>query len=319
MRILLATSCATVLAAFASTQTGATTLADQLAEFQRARAQGQATTTVDIDNDTLLLNHHDGFYTSGLRLTREFALDREARGNSAGETVSYGWRAGQELYTASDIKLQPERIVARDHPYAGWLYAGVFRHTREADGGSLRYGVDIGCLGSCALGRETQQTLHRFTRQPPPQGWSSEVRREIGVVLHADVEPFRLQFGRAVDLTPGLQGRFGNIYTDLAGRLMLRFGALQPDPSAPAWQGYARVQARAVGYNASLQGGYFSTDNPHVVDPKRLVGEAEIGVRYMIGRTTWSAAIVRAGNEIAPLSNAIGTRNFGRLQLAIAP
>ena len=317
MRSFHATCCATLLAAFGSAEAGAATPADYVADFQRARAQDQATTTVDIDNDTLLLNHHDGFYTSGLRLTREFALDRAASGS--GQAVSYGWRIGQELYTASDIKLQPDRIVARDHPYAGWLYAGVFRQTSEADGSSLHYGIDVGCLGSCALGRETQKTLHRFTHQPPPQGWSSEVRREVGVVLHADAVPFCLRLGRSVDLTPGLQGRVGNIYTDLAGRLVLRFGMLQPDPSAAAWQGYTRVQARAVAYNASLQGGYFSTDNPRVVDPKRLVGEVEIGVRYMTGRYTWSAAIVRAGNEIAPLSNAIGTRNFGRLQLAIAP
>ncbi len=287
-------------------------------EFQRARSQEQVTTTLRIDNDSLLLNDRDGFYTSGAQLTRAFRLDAGAAGSTQ-PLLTYGWRIGQELYTASDIKLAPQDVAPHDHPYAGWLYAGVMREVGMADGSHARIGVDLGCLGSCALGRETQVALHRILQQKLPQGWSQQVRNEPGVLLHADLAAARWQFGRNVDAQPSLQARLGNIHTDVAGSLLLRAGQLDTGAAASAWTGSLRMQARAVGYDASLQGGYFSSDNPRVVTPKRLVGEAEIGVSWRYRHYRVSAAVVRRSNEIAALSNAGGAQNFVRLELAAGP
>ena len=283
-------------------------------ELQQARDQGRVTTTIDIDNDSLLLNRHDGFYTSGVRLTRQFSLVPAGLGSD-----SVGWRIGQALYTASDINLPPQLVGPPDHPYAGWLYGGLFRETRDGNGCYRRIGLDLGCLGPCAGGRATQTMLHRVINQPKPQGWSGQVRNEVGAVLYADIALVRWQFGRQIDLRPSLQGRFGNIHTDIAASLMLRGGQLEPVPDGSAVHTYARMQARAVGYNATLQGGFFSNDNPHVVSPKRLVGEFEVGLRWILGRYALTAAFVRTGNEIADLPNRVGTQNTGRLQLAITP
>ncbi|MBC7514294.1 MAG: lipid A deacylase LpxR family protein [Herminiimonas sp.] len=302
----------------ASTAACAATPADFWNDFQRARSQEQVTTTLRIDNDSLLLNRNDGFYTSGAQLTRAFRLDAGAAGPMQ-PVVIYGWRVGQELYTPADIKLAPQDIPPSDHPYAGWLYAGVMQESVLADGSHARIGVDLGCLGPCALGRETQQTLHRILRQKLPQGWSQQVRNEPGVVVHADLAAAPWQFGRNIDLAPGLQGRLGNIHTDVAGSLLLRAGLLDADAAVPAWQGSMRLQARAVGYDATLQGGYFSTGNPRVVTPKRLVGEAELGLSWRYRRYQLSAAMVRRTSEIVALSNARGAQNFVRLELAVTP
>ena len=307
--LLLAAGCAPALA---QSMGAIGSMGSFWGDFQQAREQGRASTIIDIDNDSLLLNRNDGFYSSGVRLTRQFA--QPAAG--AISTI-YGWRIGQELYTASDIKLPPQLVGPPDHPHAGWLYAGLFRETRNADGSYRRFGLDLGCLGPCAGGRVTQTTLHRIIDQPKPQGWSRQVRNEAGAVLYADIAPLRWQFGRQVDLTPSVRGRFGNIHTDVAALLLLRGGQLEPVPDGSAFQTYARVRARVVGYDATLQGGYFSNDNPHVVSPKRLVAEVELGLRWMVGRYTLSAAVVRIGNEIADLPNSIGNQNVGRLQLAI--
>ena len=306
--------CIGALLLFGSGLTLAQSPGDFWRDFQQAREQGRATTIIDLDNDTLLFNRNDGFYTSGIRLTRQFSLLPTGPVSS-----SYGWRIGQELYTASDINLPSQSVGAPDHPYAGWLYGGLFQDSRDRDGSYWRIGLDLGCLGPCAGGRATQTTLHRIINQPKPQSWSRQVRDEIGSVLYADVAPMRWQLGRQIDLTPSVQGRFGNIFTDVAGSLLLRGGQLEPVPNNSTLQGYARVQARAVGYNAALQGGYFSRDNPHVVSPKRLVGEFELGARWMLGQFTLSAAFVRIGNEIADLPNSIGAQNLARLQLAINP
>jgi hypothetical protein len=284
-----------------------------LADYDRVTAQGIVTHQVDIDNDTLMFNRNDGFYTSGIRYTRLSAL------RDAGSTTTFGWRLGQDLYTASDIKLPPEQVGPPDHPYAGWLYGGFFRQVEHADGTHVKLGIDIGCLGPCAGGEWTQTNFHRLINQPLPQGWSKQVKNEVGAVLYADVAPVRWKPSRMIDITPSLNGRFGNIFADVGAGVTMRTGQLESSPDHASFHGFVRTDLHAVGYNATLQGGYFSHDNPHTVEPKRLVGEAEAGVAWTYGAYGARLAIVRRSNEIRDLPNSIGAQNYVHLLFSYTP
>jgi len=286
---------------------------DLLAEYGRARAEGSLSHIVDIDNDTLLLNRNDGFYTSGMRYTQTHTL-REG----AGATV-FGWRVGHELYTASDIKLPPELVGPPNHPYAGWLYGGFFREVRLSDGTHTRLGVDIGCLGPCAGGEWTQTQFHKIINQPLPRGWSKQVKNEAGVVLYGEIAPMRWMPDTAFDITPILNARFGNIFTDASAGLHLRAGQLKPLPSQSTLHAYLRTEVRVVAYNATLQGGYFSNGNPHTVDPKRVVGSAEAGIAWNYGSFAATVAIVRRGNEIRDLPDSVGAQNYVHMQFSYSP
>ena len=282
-------------------------------DFGEAYREGKATHVVDIDNDSLLLQRDDGLYTSGMRYTQRYTI-----GDTAGST-SFGWRIGQELYTASDTSLPPALISASDHPYAGWLYGGVFKEVHRADGAYRKFGIDIGCLGPCAGGEWTQTKLHRLLDQPLPQGWSRQVKNEMGIVLHAAMAPVRWTPGASIDVTPNLHGRFGNIFTDIGAGLTMRAGRLNMLPDQSTLHAFLRIDGRAVGYNATMQGGYFSKDNVHTVSPKRFVGEAEIGVAWNAAPYALNAGVVRRGNEVRGLPDSIGTQNFVRLQISYAP
>jgi hypothetical protein len=292
---------------------GAETIDGLLADYERVTAQGIQTHQVDIDNDTLMFNRNDGFYTSGIRYTLLNAL------REAGSTTTFGWRLGQDLYTASDIKLPPEQVGPPDHPYAGWLYGGFFRQIEHADGTHVKLGIDIGCLGPCAGGEWTQTHFHRLINQPLPQGWSKQVKNEVGAVLFADVAPIRWAPSRMIDITPSLNGRFGNIFTDIGAGVMMRAGRFDASPHHASFHGFVRADLHAVGYNATLQGGYFSHENPHTVEPKRFVGEAEAGVAWAYGAYGARLSIVRRGNEIRDLPNSIGAQNYVHLLFSYTP
>ncbi len=286
--------------------------AADLPDVARLRAEGASSVTLEIDNDSLLLNRADGFYTSGARIGQRIDL------HSAGRLDSIGWRIGQEMYTPSDTGLSPAQIGPPDHPYAGWLFGGVYRQQALADGTRWKLGMDLGCLGPCAGGEWTQTHLHRLIGQQLPQGWAKQVRNEFGAVLYGELAPVRWKFGSAVDLIPVLQARFGNIFTDAGASVQLRAGRLNMLPDQPTMHGFLRAEARAVGFNATLQGGYFSSGNPHTVEPKRLIGEAEIGAVWQRSPWSISASVVRRGNEIRALPDRIGTQNFVRLLFAYA-
>jgi lipid A 3-O-deacylase len=292
---------------------GANSLGPGLDEYRQVSTQGKPVYLLDIENDSLLLQKNDGFYTSGVRVSRQFVL------TSRQQTISYGWRLGHEMYTASDIKLLPAQIGAHDHPYAGWLYGGLYRKAERADGTHLTLGLDLGCLGPCAGGEWVQTNLHHLLHQPEPQGWSTQVRNEAGAVLYADIAPLRWKPASWLDITPNFRARFGNIFTDAAAGATLRAGKLDLLPGQPAMHGFLRLEERLVGYNATLQGGYFSSDNPRTVNPKRVVGEIEVGVVWHSTPYGIKASVVRRGSEIRGLSEAAGAQNFASLQFVYAP
>lgn len=280
-------------------------------EFAQVRQAGKITWQVDIDNDSLLLKKDDGFYTSGNRIGQSFT-----KADSM-QALTYGWRLGQELYTASDIKLAPSQIAKIDHPYAGWLFAGLYREKNEANGKSQRLGLDIGCMGPCAGGEWTQTHLHRLLKQPLPQGWSTQLRNEWGAVLSGEYSPGRMALLSNVDIAPRLKGRFGNIFTDASAELMIRGGNLNAMPEQVASYGFLRTELKAVAYNASIQGGYFNNQDT-AVKPKSLVGEFEVGYFWRGENYGASASFIRRSNEIKELSNGKGAQNFARLQIIYA-
>jgi lipid A 3-O-deacylase len=292
---------------------GAQSIAGSLDEYRQVSTQGNSEYLLDIDNDSLLLQKNDGFYSSGLRISRQSVLAGKE------QTISYGWRFGQDIYTASDIRLQPAQISSRDHPYAGWLYGGLYRKVEHADGSHLTLGLDIGCLGPCAGGNWTQTNLHRLLHQPEPQGWSTQVRNEAGVVLYADVASRRWKPASWLDITPNVRARLGNIFTDIGAGATLRAGQLDLAPGQATLHGFLRLEERAVGYNATLQGGYFSRNNAHTVSPKRAVGEIEVGIVWHSAPFQVKAGVVRRASEIRGVSEAAGAQNFASLQFAYAP
>jgi hypothetical protein len=288
-------------------------LSGLLADYQKVAAEGRTVHLIDLDNDSLLLNKNDGFYTSGVRYTRLHSLP-----TTTGATT-YGWRVGQELYTASDIKLPPEFVGPPNHPYAAWLFAGFFKETSRRDGSYTRFGIDVGCLGPCAGGEWTQTSFHQLLNQPTPQGWSKQVKNEPGVILYGEIAPVRWAPKSFIDITPNLHGRFGNIITEAGVGVTVRAGQLNILPNQSTLHGFFRTYADVVGYNATLQGGYFSKDNPHTVDPKRWVGAVEGGLAWNRGKYGFRASVVRHSNEIAALPQSIGAQTFVRLQFSYAP
>lgn len=144
---------------------------------------------------------------------------------------------GHNLYTPSDISLSPARIPAGERPYAAWAYVGFHRELHASDGRYWRYGVDIGCIGPCAHGRQLQTWVHdHVTHSPLPQGWESQVRNEFGAVVrfeyarslwHTTLAPMGERvFGLplATDLRPHVNAGVGNLQTYAGVGLTARLG-----------------------------------------------------------------------------------------------
>ncbi|MFZ6748059.1 lipid A deacylase LpxR family protein [Undibacterium sp. Ren11W] len=276
-------------------------------EWSRVSASGSTVYKLAIDNDSLLLKKDDGFYTSGSQISISKVL------NSDNRSLTYGWKIAQDLYTASDIKLYPNQLSPIDHPYAGWLYTGIFKELSESNGQGWGLGLDLGCFGPCAGGRRTQTQLHKLLDQPLPQGWDTQLRQEWGVVLSGEWRPARWSINQHIDVSPGIKARFGNIFTDASVGAILRLGSLNALPEQPGNYGFLRGEIIAIGYDATLQGGYFNNQQL-AVNPKSAVTELELGYQWRGATYGLYASIIRRSNGIKELDNSTGAQNFARLQ-----
>ncbi|MFM8466857.1 MAG: lipid A-modifier LpxR family protein [Oxalobacteraceae bacterium] len=278
-------------------------------EWQTFFDRGQVSTVIDIDNDTLLLSGSDRFYTSGLRLSKNYRLPS----NDGWESL--GWRVGQQLYTASSIRRLPEALAVLDRPYAGWLYAGLVYRREANDGSEIAYGLDIGCLGPCAGGEWSQESLHRALHQPRPKAWSTQIGTEPGAVVMVGARGPYYALGPQMDLRPGVAVRLGNIFTDISAEGTLRAGVMRTDPQGSGRYVFFRVAARAVAHDATLQGGWLTGTEARTVSPKHLTGEAELGVQWQLPRWALRVSVIRRSNEINGLSESLGRQDFLRLSL----
>ena len=285
------------------TTCAASDLPSSAEEIEQLLATGRTVTTVEIDNDSLLLDRSDGFYTSGVRISKSYRLP------AVDGWHSVGWRVGQQIYTPSDVRLRPEQIGRFDHPYAGWLYVGGWSRVEHADGSEVAVGLDIGCIGPCAGGRFTQDLTHELLKQPQPRGWSTQIRTELGVVLQAGGRGPAWKLTPALDLRPGLAFRLGNVFTDLTADAMLRAGSYER-------YAYLRGAVRAVGYDATLQGGLFSDAEVRTVKPRRWTNELELGYQWLMPQWGLRLSVIRRSNEINGLSARAGSQSFLRVSIS---
>ena len=340
-----------------------------LQDFDEVKAHSQHRQRFEYENDVFFKT--DRNYTDGVRYSVKYAGKREYRKpadadegflpgfnlEAAGSAQcadatpcyhkSYTFYLGHSMYTPSDIRLTSDQIPPGDRPYAAWLYAGFYRELFASDGRYWRYGLDLGCIGPCALGERLQTFVHRnITNSPIPQGWSSQVHNEPGVVFRYEYVPGTWQPLRYLDLTPHFQFGVGNIQIYAGTGATLRLGrfrsnyltqwhsnhplealaAADATTSDAGWQlwkrkedfdlyWFARLHGDAVAYNALQQGGMFNRTSPHVGRARPFIVEGESGVALHHGNFSLSFSLVRRNStDVLRLWHPQSDK-FGRLVL----
>ena len=288
----------------------ANTLAD-LVPFEWPASSPEVKTSFElvVENDTFLNKKSDGFFTSGLRYTRHTITHQSER------SLDIGFHVGQEMYTPSRTQKKALSLSTLDHPYAAWLYVGANKSAYLMDGSFQVLGLDVGCLGPCAGGEWLQRTAHKIRGSNPPKGWSSQVKTEFGLILAGDYGFARTALQPWLDVQPGVKGRFGNIHTDATAFVRVRLGKLNDLPDQATLHTFWATEMRAVGHDASLEGGYFSSGNPHVVAPRPLVMRMELGLAWTKMPFSIRASIVHRDNEISQLAPSAGAQRFGKIQV----
>ncbi|NQV02768.1 MAG: lipid A deacylase LpxR family protein [Bacteroidia bacterium] len=260
---------------------------------------------IQLDND--IFNYTDRFYTNGIRLS---FISPALRNNPVGKLLIPYWHRGinyyslslvQDMYTPSTTKIGG--IIEGDRPYAAYLYIGTSKLTNDARHKvRLSSEIQIGIIGPSSLGEYVQRTFHNAVpTNNEPLGWEFQIQDDLLLNYVAKVE-------KGIVSVPGLDllihgsGTLGTVYTNIGGGAYVRSGwfnsyfmnlffskrSLNRFRNARNIQFYffADVAGKAVGYDATLQGGLFNRSSPYTISAKninRLMFAGSAGIVFSFG------------------------------------
>lgn len=226
----------------------------------------------------------DYYFTQGMTLTLVHpALARLPTrhllaAGPPGSTQYYGLVLRYDGFTP--LRIQDPFIRVGDRPYAAYGYASFFRVSNQpARHQRLTTALEIGFIGPAAGGKELQTTIHRITGNAEPRGWDYQIRNAPIVGYRVAFEKQLAAAAGQLEVLGSAEASLGTLYTYAGTGLRGRAGRLNPyfanlgvaGPGRRAglrsWQLYGQgtLEGRLIGYDATLQGGAFTTNNPYTL------------------------------------------------------
>lgn len=241
---------------------------------------------------------------------------------------------GQKVFTPEDIQ-NPE-LQADDRPYAGYLYGAVnYINSVEltADLQHVNFlELSIGLIGPDALGEDVQNYLHEMIKTDLAEGWDHQLHNELTLgasYAHKWRHFFNSRQILQTELSPHAAVVIGNVYTYVAGGIMLRWGkGLKRDMGPPNirpgflgstyfvprfdpnWYFYLGHEIRLVERNIFLDGN--TNVDSHRVDKRNLVGDLVVGFAFHVNKMRFAIShIIRSKEfEQQPEYSKFGSLNF---------
>ncbi len=258
--------------------------------------------------------------------------------NQPGLQRNVAFSIGQKIFTPIDISRTD--LIKDDRPYAGWLYFGTAFHNKnfhELDTLELQVGV----VGPAAMAEESQNGVHKYRDIAQANGWDNQLDNELGIAFIYDhkerISLVREAKKMGADVITHYGGALGNVYTYLNCGAEIRYGwniptdfgtsLIRPggdnnspsDSNDPRFSeqhrfslyGFAALSGRLVAHNIFLDGNSFQES--HSVDKRYLVGDAMLGIGFILGRTKITYAQVFKSKEF---KNQTSGHHFGSLSFS---
>jgi len=206
----------------------------------------------------------------------------------------YGFHLEQDVFTPVSIRYMGGAIYYGERPFTAVFFASHSLTSLDPVKKTLlKTQLDLGIIGPNAKGEEEQKGIHKALDNIEPLGWDNQLAQDIVINYRATFEKGFINTEH-FELMGSVTARLGTLYTDAGLGLNLRAGifsgyfnnlGLENNPAARKNKFkiyiFARANARAVGYNATLQGGLINKSSVYTLpagDIRRFVAEARGGI-----------------------------------------
>ena len=249
------------------------------------------------ENDSYALDKIDRYYTNGIAI--RFATSLKSKGTTK---RVLGAEVGQSIYTPYSIK--KNYLSYLDRPYTGFLYAKGGLTYLHAGENILSWNILAGVIGKAAKGQEVQEAIHKTFRFLRPRGWETQLKSELGINLQGSYH-YHLLNGRnnkakRFDAFAVTNATVGTTFNCISEGILLRFGRINPSYESSWWDGVLSPERTASKqelflyfqptieyqlFNATMQGGVFTKDNPYTTSIRPFVYRHMFGGMFSRGRS----------------------------------
>lgn len=257
--------------------------------------------SINFDND--IFNNTDLYYTNGINFEFinhifEHSPLMKLMLPYCGSSINYyGISLIQNMYTPTNPDI--EYVLIGDRPFSAYLYIGHFKISNDVSKKFRQTSeLNIGLIGSNAMGEFVQQTIHDIE----PQGWNHQISNDIVLNYSVKFEKSLLS-SRNVEINGMLDGSVGTLYNKAGLGFLTRIGKFNPYFNGISYCDeysrkrdnfrkiryyfFAKVQSYLIGYDATLQGGVFNRNSIYTIDNKninRTVFKGSAGIVFSLSR-----------------------------------
>lgn len=270
-----------------------------ISNFSIAQRIDNAVSFRDIKSDSYFRFDYDNDYfaSSDLYYTQGYTFELVTpwlKGNPINKILitpknsesRYGLSFEQTGFVPTDISA--DKILYGDRPYAATIALKSFVITTDTIYTSrLSSSLTTGMIGPVALGDEMQTNIHKWIGNELPMGWKYQMKNDLMLDYELAYEKQLLQVQNVFRINLDTKARLGTYNTHASAGINATLGIINSPFTSFKSQNrfqvylYAQPQIKAVGYDASLQGGLFSTNNPYTIpsgDIERLVLQNNYGI-----------------------------------------
>jgi lipid A 3-O-deacylase len=207
--------------------------------------------------------------------------------HSASRENKFGISLEHEGFTPTSIS-HPE-ILYGDRPFAACLFLKTFSMVNDASRRErISSELSAGVIGPAAGGKEMQESIHRWINAKQPQGWQNQIQNDLILNYQVEYERGLITSNNHFSFSGKAGARAGTFNTKAYVGTILMVGYFDDPFTNFAKQKiktqvyvYAEPLVNAVGYDATLQGGWFNKTNPYTIassDINRLVFQGNFGL-----------------------------------------
>jgi lipid A 3-O-deacylase len=204
-----------------------------------------------------------------------------------GTAAQYG--IGLNLFAYTPTSILSDSILYGDRPYNANISLKTFSiQVDDIHQQQISTAFSLGIMGPAALGFEMQDNIHKWLKNPRPHGWQYQTKNDIIINYQLNYEKQLLQAGNNFLLNTIAEARIGTLnnklsggFNFMAGRFNKRFRPVTYEKRKAEFYLYAQGRVNFIGYDASMQGGLFTRNNPYVIaagDVNRVTFQADAGV-----------------------------------------
>lgn len=271
------------------------------------------------DNDSYLMQGSDRYYTNGIFIYFRQALPFDEDGKLANKVL--GYEVGQKMYNPQSGNINPFSntdvpavdINNIDRPFAAYLYAGGTYNLLYKNQSNLKFGVQLGFIGSKAQGKQAQDFIHNTFGFYPPFGWDHQIKGGFKATLTGEYNRMLIR-EPIFDINFSSYANLGNAFTGLGfgplfriGRTNKLFNSVSTQSTVMNRNGikandqefflYYKPMVNLVGYNGTIQSKSGEipskidlTQDPAILSqlevagtPKRVIISNQVGAAFNSG------------------------------------